>query len=77
LLVTANVVPRSLILVALKMEALLSSEPWFIQEPLGVTSQKMAFSPAQKPSQKTTLFIVAAVKTSNLTGTKCVTETGL
>jgi hypothetical protein len=51
LLVTANVVPSSPILVTLMMETLSSSET----SPQGVTSQKTAF------------FIVTAVKTSNLT----------
>jgi hypothetical protein len=55
LLVTANVIPSSPILVTLKTEALRSSERRFLQEPHGVTSQKTAF------------FIVTAVKTSNLT----------
>jgi hypothetical protein len=55
MLVTANVVPSSPILVILVMEALRSSETSVLKEPHGVTSQKMAF------------FIVAAVKTSNLT----------
>jgi hypothetical protein len=54
LLVTANVVPNSPILVAL-IEAIRCSERWFLQEPHGVTSQKTRF------------FIVAVVKTSNLT----------
>jgi hypothetical protein len=55
LLVTANVVPSSLILVTLMMKALSSSEHRFLQEPHGVTSQKPPF------------FIDTAVKTSNLT----------
>jgi hypothetical protein len=42
LLVTANVAPSSLI-VTLKIEALHSSELWFLQEPHGITSQKTAF----------------------------------
>jgi hypothetical protein len=52
---TANVVLGSPILVALMMEALGSSENWFLQEPHDVTSRK------------TTFFIVTAVKTSNRT----------
>jgi hypothetical protein len=55
LLVTANVVPISPILVTLMMEALSSSATWFLQEPHGVLPQKGAF------------FIINAVKTSNLT----------
>jgi hypothetical protein len=55
LLVTANIVPSSPIVVALMMEAIRSNERWFLQEQQGVTSQKTAF------------FIVTAVKTSNLT----------
>jgi hypothetical protein len=51
LLVTASVVPSSPIPVTLIKEAL----SLFLQEPLGVTSQKTLF------------FIVPAVKTSNLT----------
>jgi hypothetical protein len=43
LLVTANVVPSSLILVTLMMEALHSSEMSVLQEPHGATSQEMAF----------------------------------
>jgi hypothetical protein len=54
-LVTANVVPSSPILVTLMMGALRSSKRRLLQEPHGVTSQKMQF------------FIVTAVKTSNLT----------
>jgi hypothetical protein len=42
LLVTANVVPSSLILVTLIMVALRSSESRFFQEPSGVTCQKTA-----------------------------------
>jgi hypothetical protein len=42
LLVTANVVPTPPILVTLMMEALCSSE-MFLQEPHGVTSQKMVY----------------------------------
>jgi hypothetical protein len=41
--------------ITLMMEALSSSETRLLQEPHGVTSQKMAF------------FIVTAVETSNLT----------
>jgi hypothetical protein len=52
LLVTANVVPRSPILVTLIMEAIRSLET---QQPHGVISQKTAFK------------IVTAAKTSNLT----------
>jgi hypothetical protein len=50
-----NVVPSSLILVTLMMEAILFSGTSSLQEPHGVTFQK------------TTFFIVAAVKASNLT----------
>jgi hypothetical protein len=56
LLVTASVVPSSQILVTLMKEALISSETRFLPEPHGITYQKTPF------------FIVAAVKTSNLTG---------
>jgi hypothetical protein len=42
LVVTANVAPRSLILVTLMMEAIRSSETSILQEPHGVTSQKTA-----------------------------------
>jgi hypothetical protein len=55
LLVTANVVPISPILVTLMMEALNSSETRFSEKPHGVTSQKTPF------------FIVTPVKNSNLT----------
>jgi hypothetical protein len=55
LLVTVNVVPSSTTLVTLMKKALSSSETRFLREPHGVTSQK------------TPSFIVAAVKTSNLT----------
>jgi hypothetical protein len=56
LLVMANVVPSSLILVTLMMEVLCSLQKRpFLEEPHGVASQRMAF------------FIVTAVKTSNLT----------
>jgi hypothetical protein len=55
LLVTANVVPSSPILVTLMNEAIRSSETSVSQESLGVSSQKTKF------------FIVAAVKTSNPT----------
>jgi hypothetical protein len=55
LLVTANVVPSSLILVTLMKEALRSSGLRFLQESHGVTSQKTPF------------FIATAVKTSNPT----------
>jgi hypothetical protein len=54
LLITANVVPSSPILVTLMMEALSSPKRPFLQEPHGVTSQKTPF------------FIVTAVNTSNL-----------
>jgi hypothetical protein len=57
LLVTANVVPNSPILVTLMMDAIVSPKSRFLHEPHGVTSQK------------TTFFIVNAVKTSNLTYT--------
>jgi hypothetical protein len=60
LLVKANVVPSSPILVALIMEAISSPKRRFLQEPHGVTSQKMPF------------FIVTAVKTSNLTYGGCI-----
>jgi hypothetical protein len=53
LLLTANVVPSSPILVTLMKEALSSSETSVIQEPHGLTSQKTPF------------FIVTAMKTSN------------
>jgi hypothetical protein len=55
LLVSANVILRSPILVTLMMEAIRSSETSVFQEPQGVTSQRTAF------------FIVTAVKTLNLT----------
>jgi hypothetical protein len=51
-MVTANVVPSSLILVTLLVESVLSSETLFLQEPHGVTSQKTEF------------FIVTALKPS-------------
>jgi hypothetical protein len=54
LLVTANVVPSSPILVTLMKEALRPPKRRFLQEPQGVTFQKTAF------------FIGTAVKTSNL-----------
>jgi hypothetical protein len=54
LLVTA-IVPSSPILVTLMKEAQVPPKRRFLQEPRGVTSQK------------TQLFIVTAVKTSNLT----------
>jgi hypothetical protein len=41
--VTANVVPSSLILVTLMMEAICSSESWVFTRTHGVTSQKTAF----------------------------------
>jgi hypothetical protein len=53
-LVTANVVPSSLILVTVMMKALVPLKRRLLQEPHGVTSQKTAF------------VIVTAVKTSNL-----------
>jgi hypothetical protein len=53
--VAANFVLSSPILVALMMKALSSSKHWFLQEPHCVTSLKMPF------------FIVTAVKTSNVT----------
>jgi hypothetical protein len=43
LLVTPSVVPRPPIVVTLMKEALRSSEPLFLQEPRGVTSQKTPF----------------------------------
>jgi hypothetical protein len=55
LLVTANVVPSTPILVTLMKEALSSVETLVLTEPHGVTSQKTQF------------FIVTVVKTSNLT----------
>jgi hypothetical protein len=55
LLITVNVLPISPILVTLMMEEILSSETWVLKEPRCVTFQK------------TTFFIVTAVKTSNLT----------
>jgi hypothetical protein len=55
LLVAASVVPSSPILVTLIKEALGSFETSVLTRPHGVTSQK------------TTFFIVTAVKTSNLT----------
>jgi hypothetical protein len=51
LIVTANVVPSSLTLSNLMMEAIHFSERRFLQEPHGVTFQTTAF------------FIVTAVKT--------------
>jgi hypothetical protein len=54
LLVTANVVPSSPILVTLMLEVIRSSENKFLQESHGVTSWKTAF------------FIVTSVKISNL-----------
>jgi hypothetical protein len=53
-LVTSNLVPITLILFALMMEAILSSKT-SVPEPHSVTSQK------------TTFFIATAVNTSNLT----------
>jgi hypothetical protein len=58
LLVTANFVSSSPVLVNLMMGALLFSGTWFVQEPHGVKSQKTPF------------FIVTALKTSNLTQVK-------
>jgi hypothetical protein len=55
LLVAASVVPSSPILVTLMKEAWVPPKRRFLQEPHGVTSQK------------TPLFIVTTVKTSNLT----------
>jgi hypothetical protein len=55
LLVTVIVVPCSLILVALMIEALIYFETSMLQEPHGVTYQRKTF------------FIVIAVNTSNLT----------
>jgi hypothetical protein len=54
-LVIAYVVPSSSTLATLMMEAIRSSDTWFLQHSHAVTSQKTAF------------FIVTAVKTSNLT----------
>jgi hypothetical protein len=51
LLVAANVVPSSPILVTLMTERQVPPKSWFLQEPHGVTSQKAPF------------FIVTAVKT--------------
>jgi hypothetical protein len=53
--VTANVISSSPIFVAAMMEAMRSSKRQFLQEPHGLTTQK------------TTFFIVTAVKTSHLT----------
>jgi hypothetical protein len=55
--ITANVVPSSPILVTIIMEEIHTPKRRFLQEPHGVTPQKTAF------------FIVAAMKTSNLTYT--------
>jgi hypothetical protein len=55
LLVTANVIPTSPILVTLMMETIRCSETSVLKDPQGVTSHK------------TTFFIVTAVKTSYLT----------
>jgi hypothetical protein len=55
LLVTASVVPSSLILVTLMKEALTSSERQFLHEQHSVTLQKTSF------------FILTTMKTSNLT----------
>jgi hypothetical protein len=60
LLVKANVVPSSPILISLIMEGYFPPKRRFLQEPLGVTSQKTPF------------FIVTPVKTSNLTYFKVV-----
>jgi hypothetical protein len=54
LAVTSNVVPTSSFLVTVMMEALSSSETSVLTEPHGITFQK------------TTLFIVTAVRTSKL-----------
>jgi hypothetical protein len=43
LLVTANIVPSSPILVTLMKEAIVPTKRRYLQEPHGVTSQKMAF----------------------------------
>jgi hypothetical protein len=43
LLLTANVVPRSLIVITLMTEVLLSSKRQFVQEQHSVTSQKTTF----------------------------------
>jgi hypothetical protein len=53
LLVVSNVVPSSPILVILVMEVVVPLKHWFLQEPHGVSPQKM------------TLFIVTAIKISN------------
>jgi hypothetical protein len=55
LLVTADVAPSSVIVIALIMETIVPPKCQFLQEPHGITSQKTAF------------FIVTAVNTSNLT----------
>jgi hypothetical protein len=55
LLVAANLVPSSLILLILIMGAILHPKRLFLQQPHGATSQKSAF------------FIIGAVETSNLT----------
>jgi hypothetical protein len=55
LLVTANIVPNTLIVFTLKIGRYVPPKYWFLQKPHGVTSQKTA------------VFIATAVKTSNLT----------
>jgi hypothetical protein len=55
LVVTANVVHTSPILVTLMMEAIVPTKRRFLQEPHNIASQKTAF------------FIVTTMKTSNLT----------
>jgi hypothetical protein len=54
LLVTANVVPSSPILITLMMVVIVHLKHWFLQESHDATCQKTAF------------FIVTAVKTSDL-----------
>jgi hypothetical protein len=55
LIVTANIVPNSLIFSPWSCRRYVPLKHWFIQEPHGITSNRMAF------------FIVTATKTSNLT----------
>jgi hypothetical protein len=62
LLVTASVVPSSQIIVTLMMEAIHFSKTSALKKPHGVTSQK------------TIIFMVTAVKTSNLTNVSQFSE---
>jgi hypothetical protein len=64
LLVAACVVPSSPIFVTLMKEAQVPPKRRFLQEPHGVTTQKIPF------------FIVTAVKTSNLTLLRTFHKTG-